>query len=455
MATVTFEKVRETTTVTGTGTATLLGAVTDHRTFASAMANGTVVWYSLTNEAGQWEVGRGTYNAGTLARTTVLASSNAGALVNFSAGTKYAFCTIPAEALSTNLGGGGPVTIAGALTLSSAGTALSVTNNAMIQGILSLGNVLGEDTRVTTIIPSFNLTASASNAQWTAINIGNLIGRIGFTSFNDSTGGSLVGAIDFLRGNAFGQPGSSISIKTGGGNGGVAVEALAISATGAVTIPGTLNVTGITSINGTPAFNVGKLNATGTAAVYAASFENAAGSGNSYGVKIAAGSTSADRTLEIANNVNTVLFSIKGDGAVINAGTLTNTGLITGHAGITNDTAGNSIFQSKAGAGAHYWDTLGHGLATNFRSSNISDVDTTWLTVTAAGAPAFSGLITASGGLTIPTGFALSLAASTTGTATLKIPHGAAPTSPVNGDIWTTTAGLYVRINGATVGPLS
>lgn len=45
--------------------------------------------------------------------------------------------------------------------------------------------------------------------------------------------------------------------------------------------------------------------------------------------------------------------------------------------------------------------------------------------------------------------------ASTTGGATLRVPHGTAPTSPVNGDIWTTTAGIYVRVNGATVGPLS
>ena len=35
----------------------------------------------------------------------------------------------------------------------------------------------------------------------------------------------------------------------------------------------------------------------------------------------------------------------------------------------------------------------------------------------------------------------------------LSIPHGSAPNSPVNGDIWTTTAGLYARINGATIGP--
>lgn len=45
--------------------------------------------------------------------------------------------------------------------------------------------------------------------------------------------------------------------------------------------------------------------------------------------------------------------------------------------------------------------------------------------------------------------------ASSTANATLNVPHGTAPTSPVDGDIWTTTAGLYVRINGSTVGPLS
>src|SRR5208337_3779655 len=43
--------------------------------------------------------------------------------------------------------------------------------------------------------------------------------------------------------------------------------------------------------------------------------------------------------------------------------------------------------------------------------------------------------------------------ASVTGTAGINVPHGTAPTSPVNGDVWTTTAGLFARINGVTVGP--
>ena len=49
----------------------------------------------------------------------------------------------------------------------------------------------------------------------------------------------------------------------------------------------------------------------------------------------------------------------------------------------------------------------------------------------------------------------MDIAASTTARASLRIRHGVAPTSPNDGDIWTTTAGLYVRINGVTVGPLS
>jgi len=46
-------------------------------------------------------------------------------------------------------------------------------------------------------------------------------------------------------------------------------------------------------------------------------------------------------------------------------------------------------------------------------------------------------------------------AASVAANAGLRIPHGTAPSAPVNGDMWTTTAGLYIRINGTTVGPLN
>ena len=49
----------------------------------------------------------------------------------------------------------------------------------------------------------------------------------------------------------------------------------------------------------------------------------------------------------------------------------------------------------------------------------------------------------------------LVLPAGNTTVASLRLPHGVAPTTPIDGDIWTTSAGLFVRINGVTVGPLS
>lgn len=49
---------------------------------------------------------------------------------------------------------------------------------------------------------------------------------------------------------------------------------------------------------------------------------------------------------------------------------------------------------------------------------------------------------------------ALITLASAVGGAGFRLPHGTAPTTPTNGDVWTTTAGIYVRVNGATVGPL-
>jgi len=92
-----FDRVRETTTVVGTGTATLLGAVTGYQTFA-VVGNANTTYYCVAGQGTtEWEVGLGTYTSSgtTLARTTVLASSNANALVSFSAGTKDVFVTYP------------------------------------------------------------------------------------------------------------------------------------------------------------------------------------------------------------------------------------------------------------------------------------------------------------------------------------------------------------------------
>lgn len=98
------DRVKETTTTTGTGTLSLGGAASGYQTFSSAVGNGNTTYYAISSAGGaEWEVGIGTVGAGTLARTTVLASSNAGSAVNLSAGTKDVFVTYPAgKALSTD-----------------------------------------------------------------------------------------------------------------------------------------------------------------------------------------------------------------------------------------------------------------------------------------------------------------------------------------------------------------
>jgi Chaperone of endosialidase len=93
-------RVQETTTTGGTGTITLAGAVTGYITFAAGFTTGDVLFYTLDNGIGEWEIGIGTLvTTGTLSRTTVIASSNSGALVNFSSGTKRVFCSAPTRSL--------------------------------------------------------------------------------------------------------------------------------------------------------------------------------------------------------------------------------------------------------------------------------------------------------------------------------------------------------------------
>jgi hypothetical protein len=98
MALVLKDRVKETSTTTGTGTFTLAGASTGFQAF-SVIGNGNTTYYTIALQGGsEFEVGIGTYTLSgtTLSRTTVLASSNSGNLVNFSAGTKDVFCDYPA-----------------------------------------------------------------------------------------------------------------------------------------------------------------------------------------------------------------------------------------------------------------------------------------------------------------------------------------------------------------------
>jgi hypothetical protein len=137
MAFVLADRVKETTAVTGTGTATLLGAATGFQSF-SAIGNGNTTYYTIAGQTGsEWEVGIGTYtSSGTsLSRDTVLASSNSGSLVNFSAGTKDVFCDYPAKRAVQ----GGEGYMENAATVNTSST-INTGNNAISGGPVSIAS---------------------------------------------------------------------------------------------------------------------------------------------------------------------------------------------------------------------------------------------------------------------------------------------------------------------------
>jgi len=97
-----FDRVQETTTTTGTGTISMGGAVTGYRAFSSVFTTLDTTHYVLSDGT-NWEVGLGTLTTGTpwtLARTTILASSNAGAAVNFPGPTTNVWCDATAQQIS-------------------------------------------------------------------------------------------------------------------------------------------------------------------------------------------------------------------------------------------------------------------------------------------------------------------------------------------------------------------
>ena len=101
MAFVLNDRVKQTSTSTGTGTINLTGTETGFETFVTGIGNGNSCFYAIANDGtSEFEVGIGTVTdaaTDTLSRTTVISSSNSDNLVDFTAGTKTVFCTYPAK----------------------------------------------------------------------------------------------------------------------------------------------------------------------------------------------------------------------------------------------------------------------------------------------------------------------------------------------------------------------
>ncbi len=198
MALVVKDRVKETTSTTGTGTLTLGGAVTGFQTFTSVLSNSDTTYYAIfESSTGQFEVGLGTFTSSgtTLARTTVLESSNSGNAINLTAGAADVFITQPAEK-SVYLDSSGHIAAADGrnvtnVAASTATTAATVTTAAQ-PNITSLG------TLTTLTVDDITINGSTiSDGGDLTVDVGGAItldADSGYIDFAD--GGTTIGRIE-------------------------------------------------------------------------------------------------------------------------------------------------------------------------------------------------------------------------------------------------------------------
>jgi hypothetical protein len=366
MALVLKDRVKETTTTVGTGSFALAGAVTGYDSFGQ-IGNGNTTYYAVYLDGGsEWEVGIGTYTApSTLSRDTILASSNSGSAVSFSAGQKTIWCDYPAGK---------------AVYLDAAGSISEpIVNISGISGAISTVDTIGFDTTYATTLTAGQLGWNGNDTLGLGMIGGNVIQHIGEDQYFycKATANITKGQVVMFTGavGASGVPtgAPATGITDGSYIMGIAAEAIANNGFGLVQSFGTLrNVNTSGYADGdilwydptvTGGLTKTKPSAPNVKVQMAAVINGGSAGGGTILIRINAGSTlgGTDSNAQFNNPQNGQIITYDGvDGywknSDLNAGTAisvseTSAGVLTiANTGVTQATAGTGISVS-AGTG--------------------------------------------------------------------------------------------------------
>jgi hypothetical protein len=288
------DRIQETFTTTGTGTISLGGAVIGYQAFSAVCSNSDTAYYAATDGT-NWEVGLGTYttSGNTLARTTILASSNAGSAVSWGAGTKNIWLDYPANKASggtlvavtpftsggtwtpnakTNMAiilgvaGGGGGGGAGTGSPGAGGTGGTTSVGSLLSLAGGVGGTIGSGSAIGTggaggaaTTATFKIPGSGGGTLFSSVGGWSTQGAPGFFGGGNSpTTGSGAGASAAANSGAGGNGGCGVSAVTnggGGGGGGGAGITFATGITGTYTVTigagGTAGTTGGSNAGGT------------------------------------------------------------------------------------------------------------------------------------------------------------------------------------------------------------
>ena len=256
MAFLVADRVRETSTSVGTGVFSLGGAVIGYQAFSSAIGNGNTTYYTISNPGvNEWEVGIGTVGAGTLTRTTVIASSTGTSAVSFTAGTKDVFVTYPAEAA---VFADNAVTLTNKTISGASNTLTNIGNSSLTNSKVTIGSTdVSLGTTATTLsglssVSATTFTGALSGNATTATTANNLAGgaasQIPYQSASGTTTFIPNGTVgQVLKSNGASAPSWGSNTVTIGSTS-VALGATAASLTGLTSVSTTgITVTGLTN----------------------------------------------------------------------------------------------------------------------------------------------------------------------------------------------------------------